>query len=52
MSAFDDLVLLLVDERLFLLREVAPQEEHAAAVVRRDEFDDGVGESIPANLRV
>ena len=50
MGALDDLVLLLVDQRLLALRKVAPEEEGAAVVLLRDDLDDAVSERLPADL--
>ena len=49
---FDDLVLGAVDERLFLVRPLAPEEEGTAAVLFRYELDDSVGERLPADASV
>ena len=50
MGALDDLVLLLVDQRLLALRKVTPEEEGASVVLLRDDLDDAVSERLPADL--
>lgn len=52
MCRFDHTVLLLVDEALLLLSEVAPQQKRASTVLLRDELDNSIGEYIPADFRV
>lgn len=52
MRRFDHRVLLLVDEALLLLGEVAPQQKRASTVLLRDELDNSIGEYIPADFRV
>jgi hypothetical protein len=52
MCRFDHTVLLLVDEALLLLGEVAPQQKCASTVLLRDELDNSIGEYIPADFRV
>ena len=50
MGALDDLVLLLVDQRLLALRKVAPEEEGASVVLLRDDLDDAISERLPTDL--
>lgn len=52
MARLDYRVFVLVDEALFFLSEIAPQQERTTAILLRNEFDHSVGEMVPADFRV
>ena len=48
MSGFDDCVLLLIYEFLFLVGETSPQNKHHSLLCFTDQSDDGIGKCLPS----